>query len=694
MPECLQAEPGELRQLLSARQQRVLAYAQNVFRQINHLSREAKPLLRWCAEYGHALGLDIDEDIEDHVRRRGRRDVPTPEAWQMLVDTLGSVTVKADLEYHPLLDAIGKMLHLRPAEVAILQLSVDYYTSNFVEELWDSIAGARGRRASLTAEPGLFSLLTGVSYDDAAQHIRMSAPLRAAGLITNDRYGVLQILDRLLRALREPGSAKRDPFDVLFGKVAHATLQLKDFAHLGQDVQRITALLHGALTRGETGVHVLLYGEPGTGKTELAKTLAASLGVPLRLIAEADEDGDEPSRQDRLAELRLAQQMLPGTGKALILFDEAEDLFGPPKRSFFDDDAGPSRVYIHRLLEESKLPVIWTANDIGRFGSAVLRRMSCCLEVRVPPPAARAHLWAKAANDAGVAVPVEEFGRLAGMLPAAPALARSAMRVASMAGGDADTVRWALSGIMRAMNNGKLPLAAAGEGMFEPALLAADVDLGALAERLAKADAPRNVSLLLSGPPGSGKSAYARHLANRMGLPVLFRRASDLLDKYVGETEKQIAAAFAEAVDTNSFLIFDEADSLIADRRGAVRNWEVSQTNEMLTWMERHPLPFCCTTNFADRLDEAAMRRFLVKAQFGFLRPEQVALAFRQIFQLAPPAGLAALDRLTPADFDLVKRGAVLQGTMQDPEALLDALRREQRAKAGGSNPIGFRLSA
>jgi SpoVK/Ycf46/Vps4 family AAA+-type ATPase len=179
-----------------------------------------------------------------------------------------------------------------------------------------------------------------------------------------------------------------------------------------------------------------------------------------------------------------------------------------------------------------------------------------------------------------------------------------------------------------------------------------------------------------------------------MGLPVLFRRASDLLDKYVGETEKQIAAAFAEAVDTNSFLIFDEADSLIADRRGAVRNWEVSQTNEMLTWMERHPLPFCCTTNFADRLDEAAMRRFLVKAQFGFLRPEQTALAFRQVFQLAPPAGLAALDRLTPADFDLVKRGAILQGTMQDPQALLDALRREQRAKADVSNPIGFRLSA
>jgi len=694
MPECLQAEPNQLRQLLSSRQQRVLFYAQNVFRHINRLSREAQPFLHWCAEYGQAIGLDIDEDIDEHACRRGRRDVPTKDAWQLLVNALGTVSVSTDLECHPLVKAIGKMLQIQQAEIALLQMSVDYHTNKLVEELWDGISFARGGRNSLVMDPGLFAFMTGVTYDDVAQHLRMSASLRAAGLITVDRYGVLQILDRLQRSLREPESAKLEPFDVLFGKAAHSTLQLKDFAHLGEDVQRITALLHGALARGETGVHVLLYGEPGTGKTELAKTLAANLGVPLRLIAEADEDGDEPSRQDRLAELRLAQRMLPGTGNALILFDEAEDLFSPPKRSFFDDDSSPSRVYIHRLLEESKLPVIWTANDIGRFGSAVLRRMSCCLEVRVPPPAARARLWAKAANDEGVSVPIDEFSRLAGSLPAAPALARSAMRVASMAGGDAETVRWALSGVMRAMNNGKLPPTAAGDGMFEPALLAANVDLAALADRMAKADAPRNVSLLLSGPPGSGKSAYARHLASRMGLPVLFRRASDLLGKYVGETEKQIAAAFAEAADTNSFLIFDEADSMIADRRGAVRNWEVSQTNEMLTWMERHTLPFCCTTNFADRLDEAAMRRFLIKAEFGFLRPEQTALAFRQIFQLAPPAGLAALDRLTPADFDLVKRGAVLQGTIEDPQALLDALRLEQNAKAGTSNPIGFRLSA
>jgi transitional endoplasmic reticulum ATPase len=80
------------------------------------------------------------------------------------------------------------------------------------------------------------------------------------------------------------------------------------------------------------------------------------------------------------------------------------------------------------------------------------------------------------------------------------------------------------------------------------------------------------VSFLLSGPPGSGKSAWVRHMAARMGLQVLQKRASDILDAYVGGTERNIADAFAEARDTNAFLVFDEADSLLLDRADAVRS--------------------------------------------------------------------------------------------------------------------------
>ena len=62
-------------------------------------------------------------------------------------------------------------------------------------------------------------------------------------------------------------------------------------------------------------------------------------------------------------------------------------------------------------------------------------------------------------------------------------------------------------------------------------------------------------------------------------------------------SEQAIAAAFEEAADLGAFLILDEADSLLRDRGAARHSWEITQVNEMLTWMERHPFPFACTTN-------------------------------------------------------------------------------------------------
>jgi SpoVK/Ycf46/Vps4 family AAA+-type ATPase len=225
---------------------------------------------------------------------------------------------------------------------------------------------------------------------------------------------------------------------------------------------------------------------------------------------------------------------------------------------------------------------------------------------------------------------------------------------------------------------------------YDVALVNADTDLPALAERLAAPNAPRAVSLLLSGPPGTGKSAFARYLARRMGLPLVHKRASDLFDKYVGSTERAIAAAFAEARDIGAFLVFDEADSLLLDRAGAVRSWEVTQVNEMLGWMENHPLPFACTTNLADRLDTASLRRFLVKARFDWLRPDQARHAFTQHFGCAAPPGLDDLRTLTPADFALVRRRAALAGAEGASDTLLRLLQTESEGRRGERGPIGF----
>ena len=79
--------------------------------------------------------------------------------------------------------------------------------------------------------------------------------------------------------------------------------------------------------------------------------------------------------------------------------------------------------------------------------------------------------------------------------------------------------------------------------VFNPRLLNTDTDMERLADRLCALN-ERHFSLCLYGAPGTGKSAYARYIAERLNLEVIEKHAADLLDKYVGGSEKNIASAF------------------------------------------------------------------------------------------------------------------------------------------------------
>ena len=315
--------------------------------------------------------------------------------------------------------------------------------------------------------------------------------------------------------------------------------------------------------------------------------------------------------------------------------------------------------------------------------------MTFALEMRVPPPRVRARIWARQLERHGIEAGAAEARALADEFDTAAGVAEGVIAAAGATGAGIADVRRGVRNLRRAMRGKNAAPPVKPPAAFDPALLAADTDAGALADRLTETGA-RTFSVCLQGPPGTGKSAYAGYLADRLGMEVLRKRASDLLDRYVGETEKAIAAAFAEARAAESFLLFDEADSLLADRRFAYRNWEVSQVNEMLTWMEQHPLPFACATNYGARLDPATLRRFTFKIALDFLPPLKAEAAFRAFFSLDPPPGMAELATLTPGDFAVVRRKAALLDRSGDPAALAAMLRAECDAKPDRPRRIGF----
>ena len=196
-------------------------------------------------------------------------------------------------------------------------------------------------------------------------------------------------------------------------------------------------------------------------------------------------------------------------------------------------------------------------------------------------------------------------------------------------------------------------------------------------------------TLCFYGPPGTGKTALAEHIAQQLQRPLMIRQASDLVSKYVGETEQNMAAMFGEAETEQAVLLLDEADSFLRSRRRAERNYEVSEVNEMLQGMERYAGVFICTTNLFDELDEAALRRFTFKIRFKPLTAEQRERMFVVEALGGDAAGfsdeqrqrLHQLDMLAPGDFAAVKRQIDVLGEVVTADEFLSQLESEHRVK-------------
>lgn len=166
------------------------------------------------------------------------------------------------------------------------------------------------------------------------------------------------------------------------------------------------------------------------------------------------------------------------------------------------------------------------------------------------------------------------------------------------------------------------------------------------------------------GPPGTGKTAWAGWLAEQLDMPLLLCKGSDLLDPYVGGTERNISEAFESAKRDNCLLVLDEVDTFLFSRDGAERSWERSQVNEMLTQIERFEGLMVVSTNLIEVLDPAALRRFDLKLKFDYLTlPQRLDFAKQQAEILGLPllseedlSQIESLNLLTPGDFAAVAR--------------------------------------
>lgn len=211
-----------------------------------------------------------------------------------------------------------------------------------------------------------------------------------------------------------------------------------------------------------------------------------------------------------------------------------------------------------------------------------------------------------------------------------------------------------------------------------------DKDLKDLITKLKKSKS-KQYSLLLYGEPGSGKSYFGKYLAQELGMSVIKKRASDLMDRWVGATEKNIKDAFNEAKEKNAILIFDEADSFLFNRKNSKQEYTVAQVNEMLTQMEDHPLPFICTTNLKEGLDPASFRRFIFKIKYNYMNSNNIKAGIKEYFNKdisLDDINNKELQYITAGDFVTTKKKLdILENGKYKNNIILQYLREEQDEK-------------
>lgn len=460
---------------------------------------------------------------------------------------------------------------------------------------------------------------------------------------------------------------------------------------------------------GKTGMNILLYGAPGTGKTSFAHTLAAELKRDCFNVVQRDENdsGDTDNLTAfRFAALQICDSQVDAS-RSLMIVDEADDMLRGNSMegliALFGGTSGKGdKGLLNSVLDTLKTPTIWISNAPAEtLDESSRRRFDYSIKFEPLSAPQRLAIWKNNVKKLKLEklfddVVLESFsGRYA---ISAGGIAQTLRNVAKLSPRKADAaelvhkllvphcellgVPTVVSKFVPAKDYSLEGLNIKGEIRLERIVAAVRNFLNGTA--FGGVDRPR-MNLLLSGPPGTGKTEFVKYLGSLLNCKVSVKMGSDLLDMYVGGTEQKIKQAFSQAEAEHSILFLDEIDGLVQSRERSQRSWEVSQVNELLYQMENFSGIMIGATNFIARLDAAILRRFTFKLEFDYLTEAGKQLFFEQMFQTklseSERRTLAAIPCLAPGDFRTVRQSLFYLGDTATNLERIAALNRESRLK-------------
>ena len=396
------------------------------------------------------------------------------------------------------------------------------------------------------------------------------------------------------------------------------------------------------LLRSKVGLNILIHGKEGTGKTEFAKSISKQVSAKCFFLRPFNKKGKDSISERRMA-LYIASKVISKIENSILIVDEADDLLSTRRSfSFFgmnhskDDD----KAWVNQFMDKSLAKIIWIANDLNLHRSTA-RRFNYMINFPDLSHEQMCSMVSKVIEESNIGVQNElnvtqMVDRFSGLTIGSFG---TAAKTAENIEGDFKTKKDVFLKVLES-HHAEIGDTKPKRNLtkdFNPNFINASYPIAKVFSAIESLLSGRShlpqLTMLLYGLPGTGKTELVHQIAKKHDLNLHAYGSSDLESKYVGETEKNIAEAFRKVGSNGKSILFiDEADSLFTNRRSAERSWEVSRTNELLRQMENFRGIFVAATNFDSLLDEACLRRFHLKIEMLPLQSDQMLQIYQDKF--------------------------------------------------------------
>ena len=580
----------------------------------------------------------------------------------------------------PLLGRLARVFSLTPTDLLIVSLllapELDHELERVISYALDDFTRKR-------PDLGFVARVLGAGEDAHADAVlrrfQDGAPLRRHGIVTvgpqapetSSSMRPVRLTDRIVSFLRE-----HDTVDELVHGIARIGARHMKLGDIVMNPE-IVARIRRALDPRGGPPRVLLAGPEGAGRSLVVEALLGAQGNDCVKI-------DLPGV---LAEGRIEERIAAALREAALR--DAVAIFDGG--SAVDKDVPRALVQaISDGIEDLTVPIVFTLTSHPTW---LVGAVAALVELDVPPPTfrERLQLWGQAlppplATEEQLETVASRYAFTGGVIKRAAGRAASSARLrdpdhpAVTIDDLGDAARLMFSHRLGAMAQ-RIPTGFSWDDLVLPKdtmdALKEVVRFGRYRAFLleewgfaAKLPYGRGVSAILAGPPGTGKTMVAQLLARELGYDLYRIDLSQVVNKYIGETEKNLAKIFDEAESSHAVLFFDEADSLFAKRtevKSSNDRYANLEVNYLLQRMETYDGVTLLATNLEQGLDEAFKRRVRFSVQFELPEEPERRELWRSMF---PPKVPLSPD----IDWDMMARKFEMAGGYIKKAALRAAL--------------------